>query len=170
MTFSLPYIKVFWWAFSLDWNKNCLLFTCVCMCHKFCIFYSLYQHQKRNTPGIRQKYWYHRKKKIIMHCFYIPVHDDINSNLQCRSSSQTAGTYTVWHQMQWASVLSSSACIYLMGIGRRASCTLYSSRFIQIHVHILFTCIIIITCDTIIPLKINTFWKFLFLLKEKFIL
>lgn len=66
------------------------------------------------------------KKKNIKHCFYqyIPVHEDINSNLQCRNSSQRAGTYTVWHQMQWASALSSSACIYLMGIGKMASCTL----------------------------------------------
>lgn len=73
------------------------------------------------------------RKKIIKRFFYTPLDEDTNSNLQCRNSSQTAGTYTVQHQMQWASVLSSSACIYLMEMEKMVSCAQFT--FIQIHVH-----------------------------------
>lgn len=73
------------------------------------------------------------RKKIIKRFFYTPLDEDTNSNLQCRNSSQTAGTYTVQHQMQWASVLSSSACIYLMEMEKMVSSAQFT--FIQIHVH-----------------------------------
>lgn len=122
--FSLPYIMVYWWAFSFDWKKK------LSTIH-LCVYVSQILYFILTVSAPKKEYTWNQikkidttKKKNIKHCFYqyIPVNEDINSNLQCRNSSQRAGTYTVWHQMQWASAPSSSACIYLMGIGKMASC------------------------------------------------
>lgn len=102
------------------------------MCHIYIFLLTVSAPKKEYTWNQIKKIDIIKKKKI-KHYFYTPLDEDTTSNLQCRNSSQTAGTYTVQHQMQWASVLSSSACIYLMEMEKMVSCAQFT--FIQIHVH-----------------------------------